>query len=157
MKKLSFLIVAFLFVGSTAHADVWGHKNTNMKLSASAADAINFPVDPGTILSYLGVISDRLGVREGFAYDFKEKEFVNYAATTLYTIQPYGIALDLGALNADGVAGSVDYNFGALIPPGDPLTNLLQYAYAGPFLGARDIEGNWQVSYGVGAQVKFTS
>ncbi len=157
MKKiyLFFAISMYLFVQAPlAHADIFespkAHKERIMASEVSQDDL-------NTILDTITAVSDRLGVREGFFYDFKHHEVLNYAAATAYTFEPYGIAIDFGALNLSGFAVTADYNLGRLIPPGDPLTNLLQYGYIGAGGGWRSIDGDGEAVYGITAQFKFTA
>lgn len=158
MKRITTALVLMfaLMYAMPAQADIFGSRPEH-RLNASQNQALSFPVDPGTILADLTQITGYLGVREGVFYDFNQGEFCNYAAATVYTVQPYGIAIDVGALNTDGFAVTVDYNLGSMIPAQDvPLLNLVNYLYIGGGAGARDIDGSWKAAYGVDAQFKFT-
>ena len=92
-KTLCLMLVAFgILTATISRADIFGPQpakkfNANLTISSS---------DSSTILDEVTKIAEYLGPREGFAYDFRRKEFVNYAAATLYTYQPYGISLDFG-------------------------------------------------------------
>ncbi len=162
MKRtlLAFFIFTFAALNcNTAKADIFGPR-PEKRLTASQGVSI----DPGTILADATQIAGYLGTREGVFYDFNAGEVCNYAAATIYTYQPYGIALDAGALNMDGFAVTVDWNAGANVPSDQvPLLNLVKYLYVGGGVGARDLDKSdtdstktWRVAYGVDAQLKFT-
>jgi len=125
----------------------------------SSADADIF--GPKTILDSVAKMVDYLGAREGVFYDFNQEEFCNYAGATLYTYQPWNLAVDVGMLNLDGVALTLDWNVGDFIPSEKvPLMNLFKYLYVGGGVGARYIDDNendeWKPAYGVSAQFKVT-
>jgi len=114
--------------------------------------------DLNDVLNVVIAVSNRLGTREGFFYDINTKQTFNYAAATVYTEPNTKVAFDVGVLNLSGVAGSADYNLGNLVPAGDPLGNLMQYAYVGFGAGyTHDNELGNRWAYGPTAQVKFAA
>lgn len=163
LNKMFFMALVFALCANVAHADIFGGRPAQkMKATAASYTSAADYVDPGTILDGTSQILGYLGTREGAFYDFKQGEFVNYLAATIYTEPSTGIAFDIGMLNTDGVALTADYNLGALVPSQDvPVMNLLQYLYVGGGVGARFIDDsagnkNWQAAYGFDAQFKFT-
>jgi len=157
MKKvLAFLTLALMLSG-TAQADVFGDRTEKKMSAAYGANASAGYVDPGTILDYVAAIGGYLGVKEGFFYDVDNEEFVNYLATTLYTIPDTGIALNIGAVDTNGVIGSIDYNLGALIPADEvPLISLVEYLYVGLGAGMRNTDEDWEFIYGPTVVFKAT-
>lgn len=158
-----FLTLALVLFSAPAHADLWGGRarNTNMKASATAGDAMNLP-DAGTILAYVTGVANRAGIREGVVYD--DWGVGNYMAATAYTLPQVPVSLDFGVTRADGVAVTLDYNVGATVPEGgDVLTGLLQYLYVGGGVEGRytdksedDQTKSWQSSWVADVQLKFT-
>lgn len=141
---------------STAHADIFNPIGQETKQKASQPMAIP-GVDADTILAEVAQITAYLGVREGGLYDFGQHEFCNYAAATIVTYAPWGISLDLGLVNTDGFASTVDFNVGAMIPVENvPLLNLFKYLYVGGGVAERSIDGNWKTSGVLDGQFKFT-
>ncbi len=157
MKKLYTILAISMYMlvqVPLAHADIFPSIG-EQKLKAVERETVS--VDANTILSEVTQISEYLGVREGGLYDFGQHEFCNYAAATLITWEPYGISVDIGAVNADGVAETVDFNAGKYIPAQNvPLLNFLQYFYVGGGLAQRYINDDWKVSAVIDAQFKFT-
>jgi hypothetical protein len=160
MKKFMviMLMVALAFTSSVASADVFGGRSSKSKMMKSGTDQ-GIPVDPGTIIGALSQLGDYLGVREGIFYDFGTEETYNYLASTLYTYEPMNTSLSVGMLNTDGVAATIDYNIGAMIPSeGVPIAHLLEYWYVGAGLAyvKNDVKDEYQVGYGVSTQIKLT-
>ena len=157
MKKLIVLAIAGLFISTSGYCDVFGDRTEKKMSAAYGANASAGYVDPGTILDYIAAISGYLGVREGFFYDIDNEEFVNYLAATLYTIPDTGIAINIGAVDTDGVIASVDYNIGAVIPADDvPLLSLVEYLYVGFGAGYRSHDEDWNLVYGPTVSFKAT-
>lgn len=163
MKKLflSFTVILCLF-GSVAHADLFPPIGAPVQ-KAKLSEGVAIPgVDPGTILADVTRISGALGVREGYFYDVQAHQVTNYAAATIVTYAPWGMAVDFGALNADGVGASIDFNIGAAIPQQDvPLLQFFQYFYAGVGIGTRYVDQpdgskGWDFSWGPTGSFKFT-
>jgi len=164
MRRAFVVLLVLCFVASfvvPAQADIFGKREKKLEAKAGAGISI----EPNTILSGLTQIVDYLGTREGMFYDFNEEEVCNYAGATLYTYDPWSLALDIGMLNFDGGAATLDFNIGELMPSeGVPIMNLLKYLYVGGGIGARYIdtkndntdEKKWCAAYGVDAQCKFT-
>lgn len=165
MKKPIIAAVLALFavcLTIPAHADIFPPIGESPKAKVSEPMAIP-GVDPGTIIADAAQIAATLGTKEGGMYDFNRHEYVNYAAATLITYAPYGLSLDFGVLNTDGVAASIDWNIGGAIPHQDaPLLSFFQYVYVGFGVGERytDINdgngSNWRFAYGPTAEFKLT-
>lgn len=159
MKKFVVLI-ALLLVCGFAHADIFDPIGAPENLKASEGVAIS-GVDPGTILADAAKITGYLGVREGYFYDWNQKEFANYAAATIVTYVPWGLSVNFGVLNADGIGASVDFNIGSMLPAENvPVLNLFQYFYAGFGIGERYLDqpdGNkgWDFAYGPTGEFKL--
>lgn len=155
------LLVALLFA-TPAFADIFGPRSTDIfdigsqgKLSSAGEDTAKLSIDADTLIGSIGNIVAYLGSREGFAYDFKQKEIVNQLGATLYT--KYNIALDLILINVDGAALGIDYNVGAILPVGEtPILKYLKYLYVGGSYGARYIDDEWEQAPMVDVQIKFT-
>ncbi len=139
---------------SVSHADIFGPQ------PAKATAGIS--VDPATILDYLAQGINYLGVKEGGAYDFEQGEFCTYSAATLYTYQPWSTSLDIGMLNIDGAALTVNWNAGNVIPCEQvPILKMFKYLYIGGGIGTRYLEGkdgkdDWKLAPIVDAQFKVT-
>lgn len=159
MKRLFSIVLCLSLVvisGQYAHADIFAPVGESHNLKATEAVAIP-GVDSNTILANVAQITSYLGVREGALYDFGQHEFCNYAAATVVSFEPYGLSIDVGAVNADGVAETIDWNAGKFIPAQNvPLLNFLQYLYIGGGLAERSIDGDWKTSAVIDAQFKTT-
>jgi len=157
MKKALFVLAIMLCLSIPAQADIFENSKTKaLKASNTTATAIS-PDDLNTILDVVKTVGDRLGVRDGYFYDIETNSHYNYAAVTVYTEPNTNIAADIGILNLNGIAASADYNLGSLIPAGDPVGNLLQYAYVGFGVGyTHTDEFGDKIAYGPTAQFKFT-
>lgn len=170
MKKLFLnlsLCLSLVVIGSQniAHADIFNpigvHQDDVFSDTVSARSA-TVGVDSGTILAEVTQIASYLGTREGYFYDINQHEFVNYAAATIITYDPYGLSASFGALNADGIGASIDWNAGKYIPTANvPLLNFTQYFYIGFGIGERYISDNngvdkWRFAYGPTGEFKFT-
>lgn len=161
MKKMLAILLVLCFVMSLitpAYADIFGQRDKKLKATEGA-------IGPQTILDNMSKVVDYLGAREGTFYDFNTNEFCNYGGATLYTYEPYKLSLNVGALNLDGAAATVDWNAGAFIPSENvPVMSLFKYLYIGGGLGARFLDKTdnliddkeWQAAYGADAQVKMT-
>ncbi len=164
MKRFTLALVAVFALALTipAYADIFPPIGETPK--AKLMEPMAIPgVDPGTIIADGAQIAAALGTKEGGFYDIGRREYVNYAAATIITYAPYGLSLDFGALNTDGLAVSVDWNIGGAIPKQDaPLLNLFQYVYVGFGVGERYTDLNdgagskWRSAYGPVAQFKLT-
>ncbi len=156
------LVIIGLSIATNSRADIFSPVGGPQREKVSQSLAIP-GVDPGTILADVTQISGYLGVREGYFYDINQHEFANYAAATIVTFAQYGISVDFGALNADGVAASIDWNAGAFVPTQNvPLLSMFQYFYVGFGIAERytDIgDGNgsqWRFGFGPTGEFKFT-
>lgn len=168
MKK--YLAIAVLMLMTIpAHADLIGgrERSQNMKLGASQSQQsqpkVSNPfIDPQSILDYVAAFLGNAGTREGVYYDTDENEWGNYVAATVYTIPDTGVAFDIGMLDLDGVAATVDLNIGSIIPADSaPVLNMLNYLYIGGGVGYRDIDQangskQWNFSPILDAQFKVT-
>jgi len=169
MKRLSLallvLFVAVLFV-TPVFADIFGPRSTDIfdigsqnkvssdKVGAAEAKA-KLSIDADTLIGTIGNIITYLGSREGFGYDFKQKEIVNQLGATLYT--KWNASLDLILVNVDGVALGLDYNVGAVLPvENTPILKYLKYLYVGGSYGTRYIDDEWKQSPMADVQIKFT-
>lgn len=160
MKKFIMALCLALVIISTAsfpvYADIFGN---NQKLKGTQSESI----DPETILSNLASIISYLGAREGFVYDFHQREICNAVGATLYTYQPYNLALDINLLNTDGLALTIDWNLGKIIPCEEvPIMKIFKYLYVGGGIGTRYTDSDkedakrWRASPVLGAQFKVT-
>jgi hypothetical protein len=105
-------------------------------------------------MGYLVAIITQLGMRQGVAYDFRNKELVSQTGATIATM--YNMALDLSMINTDGVSLTLDYNIGAVLPViNAPILNFTQYLYIGGGYAERYHDDEWQGTPIVDAQFKF--
>lgn len=166
MKKMflsmSLCLSLVVIGGQNARADIFSPIGASEKFKLTETAPIP-GVDSGTILADVSQIAGYLGTREGYFYDINQHEFVNYAAATIVTYDPYGLSVSFGALNADGVGASIDFNAGKYIPTANvPLLSLTQYFYVGFGIAERYIDtGNgagqtWKFAYGPTGEFKFT-
>ena len=155
IRKLLILVLVVLFVGvNLASADIFGPRKAD-KLGAGDKSIL----EPTTVLDTATEIINYLGVRGGYMYDFSAKEWVLYSGATLYTYEPWKLALDIGMLNTDGVGLTLDFNIGDLVPAENvPIMEYFKYLYVGGGLGARYDSNTekWDIAPIVGAQVKVT-
>lgn len=159
MRKLlvmAVMVVLLSAVCSASYADIFGPQ------PAKARATQGISIDPTTLLEYLTAAANYLGTREGGFYDFNAGEFCNYAGATLYTYEPWNLALNFGLLNVDGGAATLDWNVGKVIPCEQvPILSMFKYLYVGGGAGARYLEQDggqkkWQPAYGIDAQFKAT-
>ena len=158
-KALLVVLVLALALTGAAYADVFGPRP--MK-----ADINGVPTDAGSLLNEVTAAANYLGVREGAVYDIGRREFCNYAAATLYTVQNpvVPVAIDFGAVNTDGIALTADANIGAAMPAqGVPIASALQYLYVGCGVLERNLAKSdtdpttqWKTSFGVDVAFKGT-
>jgi opacity protein-like surface antigen len=157
MKKLVLLVALLTAIGCTAvFADIFqpvGPKNDNLK--ATNVSAI---FDSGTALTDAAQIINYLGVKEGYAYNFQSKEWVNTVGATVVTYAPWGVSLDVEMLKADGVAGVVAWNVGSILPVANvPVMKYFQYLYIDGGCGMEQNSASaWKVAPVVGAEFKFS-
>lgn len=167
MKRVMVLlmVIAVMFLGGpqVVFADIFGSQISAKVMATTPPNQTATAIGPGQIIDELTKIVNYLGVREGTAYFWAKNGsgMCNYAAATLYTYKPWGLAADIGLLNIDGGALTIDWNIGAVIPSDQvPILNLFKYSYIGGGIGARYIDVNdqgtkWNVGGIVDAQFKF--
>lgn len=170
MKRTLITILITMCFASSSYADVFGPKRYNgsiqkvgtLKANESTEIAPEISMEPETIVDHLDQIIEYLGPREGGFFDFSEGEYCNYIAATIYTYDPIALSFNIGMLNTDGVAGTIDYNVGRHIPCEDvPILNIFEYLYVGGGVGSRYLDDGsdkekWKIAYGIDAQFKIT-
>ena len=142
MKRLFLVLIAVMLFVTPAFADWFGQgckDVVNLGPKECATQKVGLPIPPpDDFMASLANVLNNLGSRAGFAYDFKRGEKVTYIGSTIVT--KYNVALDLGMLNADGVALTVDYNIGAILPAqigNEPILKYVTYLYVGGGYGMR--------------------
>ena len=154
MKKLMVLVMllSLLCIG-TAQADIFGQKQDDIFHLGPVQKTEKLNITPDDFFTYLGKVISYLGSRAGYGYDFKRKESVTLVGATLFT--KWNTALDIGMMNADGVALTVDYNIGTLIPATNSIAKYVKYLYAGVGYGARYDSNNKEWTNGVVGDVYY--
>ena len=148
------MVLAVFVLGGVARADIFNPITPeNRKLSAAAPTIF----DSGTLLTDAAAIINYLGVREGEVYNFKSHSWVTTTGATVVTYSPWNLSLGVSMLNADGVAGTIDWNVGNYLPVNNvPVMKYLTYLYVvGGCGGEVDSNNNWKIAPILGAEFKF--
>ena len=161
MRKvlLSFVIMIFALAG-IARADIFNAVGSTTTVKAKATESVVVApvVTNSTILTDATAIINYIGVKEGLAYNFKLKQWVNTAGATIVTYAPWGVSIDLEMLNSDGVAGVVAWNVGQFLPVANvPVIKYFSYLYIDAGIGGEaDNNSNWQIAPTAGAEFKIS-
>lgn len=156
MKKILLSLALVFGLTSFVQADIFQPVDPakSTKLEATAPTVF----DSGTVLTDAAAIINYLGVREGEAYNFGNHSWVTTTGATLITYDPWNLAIGITMLNADGVAGDIDWNVGNYIPVQNvPVIKYFQYLYVIAGCGGElDNNNNWKIAPILGAEFKFS-
>ena len=163
MKKLLVLltILMFCFIG-TAKADIFSPigapSNPKVVQNLTLTPVTLTPAQEATLLTDAANVINYLGVKEGAAYSFRQKQIVVTTSATIVTYVPWNTSLDISLLSDDGVSADLAWNVGAYLSVKDvPILSLTQYLYV--FAGVGGEENKEGTSFGIapvlGADFKF--